>query len=648
MACGQEFSQSIERRKTDATAQRPPVEHNPSSNFDLATVARYARQQARDHLDDTVKRKYRVFTVVLTCFGSLIVVAAGVIIAANFATTIRVSSQLLGQIVIRSIGGLELALSDHLNAAEDQAEFIADNIRSGTVSFDRPDQLAHFAAGTLAAAPQITGMLVADPHGKILRTRRGQFGEAQWQWIEETAEESFNEIETDMQNRRKPYWAAPVYREALQATLMNYRVPFWKDDTYLGFVAVAISTRALSDLVVELSDPPESNVFLLYGDDKVLAHSYLVLRNGVATPDQPLVPVHSIEDLVIERLDTMTVAPDILEIDGITLGEIEADDKRYGVVTKQITSYGETPILLGAYFDGSGVASLMQSILRTILFGGVVLLLGLGVVMWLSRVLTRPIRQTAEVASAIAELEFDDIDPLPENRFKEINDLATAFNGMLVGLQSFGRYVPRHLVRQLIREHRVGAGIEQRELTVMFTDIAGFTATCEGMTPPDVADFINEHLTLVSNCIEAEGGTIDKYIGDAVMAFWGAPDDVDHPNERAVRAAAALQRALAKDNKQRVMNGLLPVRLRIGIHSGPLIVGDIGSPDRINYTVIGDVVNTTQRLEGLGKEVDPNAESIVLVSRTVKDSICETVDLEEIGHMKVKGRVGEIEVYRLL
>jgi adenylate cyclase len=219
---------------------------------------------------------------------------------------------------------------------------------------------------------------------------------------------------------------------------------------------------------------------------------------------------------------------------------------------------------------------------------------------------------------------------------------------MLIGLKSFGRYVPRTLVKRLIRENRVGAGTEERELTVMFTDIVGFTNTCEGMSPAEVAAFINHHLTLVSRCIEQEGGTIDKYIGDAVMAFWGAPDNIDNPSLRAVRAAAAIQASLAADNEKRVAGALQPVRIRIGVHSGRLIVGDIGAPDRINYTVIGDVVNAAQRLEGLGKEVDAEAESIVLVSRPVKDNLDGNFRLDDIGDMKVKGKQDAIEVYRLL
>src|SRR5690606_34986848 len=104
---------------------------------------------------------------------------------------------------------------------------------------------------------------------------------------------------------------------------------------------------------------------------------------------------------------------------------------------------------------------------------------------------------------------------------------------------------------RLIRENRVGAGSEERELTVMFTDIAGFSKICESMTAKQVAEFVNAHLALVSGCIEKEGGTIDKYIGDAVMAFWGAPDILENTAEPACRAALAIREAIRKDNERR-------------------------------------------------------------------------------------------------
>ena len=298
----------------------------------------------------------------------------------------------------------------------------------------------------------------------------------------------------------------------------------------------------------------------------------------------------------------------------IKIRRAEIEGTRYLVITKPITGYGDVPLEIGAYSVASEVNAPFRTVFRAAVIGVALFAAAMILSVFMSRMIAKPIRRTSAGTSAIASLDFDNIAPLPPSRIKEIDDLATSFNAMLVGLKSFGRYVPRALVNRLIRENRVGAGTEERELTVMFTDIADFTSDCEGMAPSEVAAFINHHLALVSQCIESEGGTIDKYIGDAVMAFWGAPDVVDDAPSRAARAAIAIRQAIAADNDKRVADGLPPVRIRIGIHTGPLIVGEIGAPNRINYTVVGDVVNATQRLEALGKEVGPAAESIVLVS----------------------------------
>lgn len=218
---------------------------------------------------------------------------------------------------------------------------------------------------------------------------------------------------------------------------------------------------------------------------------------------------------------------------------------------------------------------------------------------------------------------------------------------MLDGLRAFGRYVPRTLVTRLVKDGRVGAGTEERDLAIMFTDIVGFTEACEYMSAGEVAEFINHHLTLVSACVEQEGGTIDKYIGDAVMAFWGAPGRIENPAELACRAAIAIQSAIATDNEDRAAKGLDPVRIRVGIHMGRVVVGDIGAPNRINYSIVGDAVNTAQRLESLGKMVDPDAESIVLVSREIVEVLPTGFQLMDRGTHTVKGKHESLRVYQL-
>ena len=132
------------------------------------------------------------------------------------------------------------------------------------------------------------------------------------------------------------------------------------------------------------------------------------------------------------------------------------------------------------------------------------------------------------------------------------------------------------------------------------------------------------------------------------MAFWGAPGRIENPAASACRAAVAIQRALAADNERRIAVGLKPVRIRMGIHIGPVVVGDIGTPNRINYTIVGDTVNATQRLESLGKTIDPDAEAIALVSEEIFAAVPAGFQFIERGAHLVKGKQESLKVFQLV
>jgi class 3 adenylate cyclase len=147
--------------------------------------------------------------------------------------------------------------------------------------------------------------------------------------------------------------------------------------------------------------------------------------------------------------------------------------------------------------------------------------------------------------------------------------------------------------------------------------------------------------------VEAEHGTIDKYIGDSVMAFWGAPvSDPDHALH-AARAALGIAETLAHDNRRRAKKGLAPVRIRIGLHTGLAIVGNVGAPGRVNYTLIGDTVNAAQRLEQLGKSFDDGtADCIILASAALAAHLPQDIPRQAVGDQTLRG-MGIFEVYRL-
>jgi len=226
---------------------------------------------------------------------------------------------------------------------------------------------------------------------------------------------------------------------------------------------------------------------------------------------------------------------------------------------------------------------------------------------------------------------------------------ARAFNAMLGGLRWFEAYVPKRLVTRLMAGGEAGAlPSVERDLTIMFTDIVGYTSVSEGRDAGAVAELLNRHFALVAACIEDEEGTVDKFIGDSVMAFWGAPDKQKNRAMRACRAALAIRDAVTADNKARAAAGLPTIRIRIGLHSGKVTVGNIGAPGRFNYTIVGDAVNVASRIEGQGRQHGRAGEDVtILISGETARDLDESFDPVRVGEVEIRGRGEPVELYRL-
>ena len=208
--------------------------------------------------------------------GLLVLLSVGLIVAVNWVTGRAIVQEFATRLIARALSIQEMALRRHLDAAVDQATFIADAIRDGRYKLFDP-ALDDFISGTMAAAPQVGGLILADPSGKALRVVRGASNTTlQLDHPDITGDRQLAEIADEIRLRKDPYWGPPVYRERTQTTSLNYRVPIRKGDVYLGFVTLAVSTRALSILVKELSEPPRSVAFMLYGRDRILAHQALL------------------------------------------------------------------------------------------------------------------------------------------------------------------------------------------------------------------------------------------------------------------------------------------------------------------------------------------------------------------------------------
>jgi adenylate cyclase len=268
--------------------------------------------------------------------------------------------------------------------------------------------------------------------------------------------------------------------------------------------------------------------------------------------------------------------------------------------------------------------------------------IGLSIVV--SRRISRPLLLLEAEMSRIRNFELDH--PLKIfSRVKEVVRMKTAVDNMKGGLRSFRKYVPADLVAELITLGKEAAlGAEKREMTVFFSDIEDFTAISEKLTPEALADQMAVYFEGMTRNILQNRGTIDKYIGDAVMAFWGAPAPTPEHALLACRSALACRSFLENLARDAAASGAPVFKTRIGINSGALIVGNMGYQERMNYTVMGDNVNLASRLEGLNKVYGTQ----ILISGNTYALARDGIEARLIDIVAVKGKRQGVPVYELV
>jgi len=275
--------------------------------------------------------------------------------------------------------------------------------------------------------------------------------------------------------------------------------------------------------------------------------------------------------------------------------------------------------------------------------GGGALLLSalLGAV--LSRSLTRPVRALVAATGRVAKGDYGA--EVRVTSHDEMGTLADAFNDMTRGLLLRERYrsvlnkvVSQDVAAELLRGD-VELGGENRLVTVLFADIRGFTPLTEGMEPQQVIGLLNECMECLSSAIDAEGGVVDKFIGDEVMAVFGAPVTQDDHARRAVNAALRMRTGMAQLNAARTARGERPLGIGVGINSGVAVAGNMGSTNRLNYTVVGDAVNLASRLAGQARAGE------ILISGATLRLAGDDVRAPLLGERALKGFSAEVQVY---
>ena len=274
-----------------------------------------------------------------------------------------------------------------------------------------------------------------------------------------------------------------------------------------------------------------------------------------------------------------------------------------------------------------------------------------------ARALVRPIHHLKQGTDAISKGEFDIAIDIKTG--DEFEDLGNAFNLMAIDLKklselqkekqgrlenAFGQYVGGSMIEQILAGQEVKLGGERKYISVLFADIKNFTTISETLEPEVLIKYLNKYLTAMTDIIMKHGGVIDKYIGDAILAFWGAPIPMEDHAYRACLAAEEMMDKLKEIQKELEDQGLPEIDIRIGINTGGALVGNVGSEQRLSYTVIGDTINLAARLESLNKQYKTRC----MISQATFMEIRNKAVVRQLDKVEVKGKTEGVKVFELI
>ena len=429
----------------------------------------------------------------------------------------------------------------------------------------------------------------------------------------------------------EPVWSvADVLPAGFEPSLVvSRRVELY--GRYQGVVMVAVNLSRLADTLRALDVAGHGEAFVLDGTGMVLATSQ---SDGRAMPahlaDFP--PGDLLANAVSEAIPGMRHGDFRTLVDAGELGPVYVSSSTLPFEDWRLV----TAIPRSAFAEESDRNS------RRVLFvvAGLAVVAAGTAVLFANLMFARPIRRLSAQLGEIERFSLDQVRHVP-TFLAELNDFSQALKRMAGGLSAFAKYMPPDVVRPLVSgEVEPRPGGKLIEVTVMFADLPGFTELTEKLGP-GVEPHLTSFLTLAVAAIHAEGGTVDKFIGDAVMAIWNAPSEAPDHALRACRAAAAIQAAM------HALPAISPdrdaIRVRIGINTGTALVGNVGSAERLSYTAIGDMVNLASRLVGVAKE---HGVEVVLSDMTLERT-GGRVATRPLGIAMVRGKAMAVPIHTL-
>ena len=444
----------------------------------------------------------------------------------------------------------------------------------------------------------------------------------------------------DVAARRELIWTdLVVYTSTKQPGIAAAYPIIARDGHFVGTVAANITTQQLSDFLAGLDLGPSGVGLIVDERDQIIAYpdaSRAIRQDGLKLS---LVKAGDLaEPKISDAFAAYRASPSPL------VHFVSGGRRHLASFSGLPDAFGKKWLLAIIVLEDDFVGTLKENTRDIVLVGIGLMVLGMIGLAVLSNWISSPLSRLGDEIRKIQK--FDLSGPVVMNaRVVEVGDLINSLNMMKRALRTFGMFVPRDLVRELVASGRpIELGGQHRNLTVMFTDVADFTGLSERMEAGDLLVHVSRHLAAISECVGDQDGTVDKYIGDAVMAFWGAPNPQEDHALRACIAVLHAKRRQALLNEEWAAAGLPTMFVRIGLHTAEVIVGNIGSTQRMSYTAVGDGVNVASRLEGVNKVYGTQ----ICISEAVVKAAGDSLLVRSLDVVAVKGRKAGEKIYELV
>jgi adenylate cyclase len=439
----------------------------------------------------------------------------------------------------------------------------------------------------------------------------------------------------------RPYVSAPYLSFNIGAPVITVSAPL--RGKVPGVLAADLKLDTFSDFVQAQRPGPHGTVMIFDQAGSLIAHPDFAafVASAMTDPSRPQLPS-------IDEINSGLAASVLRRSHNLVDNEgLIRDDEGQGYLFRLTKfalgeGYGANILLLAAQDD------FVQNV-RRLQFNGLILALIAGAaflpVVWIfGSTMSQSLKRITTQAHQLQRLAEPGLVPVTSH-VREIHELGNTVNLAQRAIWSFAHFVPKEIVRGLM-DNSISTtlgGIKQ-EITLVFTDVRGFTTIAESADPDMLMRQTSRYFSVLTEAFLAEGGTVDKFIGDAVMVFWNAPHPQPDHVARACRAVLAAKAAGERLNAEFEAEGLTPFFTRFGIHVGEAVVGNVGSTERMNYTALGNTVNLAARLEGLNKQ----AGTAVLVSENVYLRVRDQFEFRALDAVVAKGMTKETRIFELV